>query len=252
MPPHLETTGLLELENYGSSEAGSSYQRQQQQQPSPPSILSNRSHDGDGKQHSSSLRKEQKNTRPCIRGGQAFLGNATKTHVCWAVGGAVIGVAVYALLAFTLSFSNTSLHAMETAATSRYKKVQGLGYGIYTGGAPAFFNDTERTRNPECIGLNSYGVANFFDSAEIQCYVGYEDPIQDARERVAVMKEAVERAYALADPDDQTLKVFLAPEFFGAEVLRAPMSFVILQVTVTRTMTTTAVPFVRFSKPWKR
>ena len=46
------------------------------------------------------------------------------------------------------------------------------------------------------------------------CYLGLEDPIEDALRRVDVMTDAVEKALELSDPDPNTLKVFNAPEFF--------------------------------------
>lgn len=107
---------------------------------------------------------------------------------------------------------------------SRYSKVQGIGFQIYTGGAPAFLkannsNNNATTKqklkpNPECKGLARYGSMWTDDGYEIQCYVGHQDPEQDVQARLRIMKDAVEEAYTHADPDRATLKVFLAPEFF--------------------------------------
>jgi len=51
-------------------------------------------------------------------------------------------------------------------------------------------------------------------SPPTQCYLGYDDDEVDVRKRFQVMKEAVETARELADNDEKTLKVFVAPEFF--------------------------------------
>ena len=221
MPSHqAETTGLLvELEG--------SYQHQHQWAPMTPSDMKEND-------SGSSWEWEKKNNHPT-------QGIGGVTNLVSALGGAVIGIAVFWLLS---SFSSSIALPAKTPEvplrSSRYQKVQGLGFQIYTGGAPAFLdndkNDTSSKTHsePECIGLHSYGAANFYDSAEMQCYVGYEDPIQDARERVRVMIEAVERAYELAVNDSQTLKVFIAPEFYwrggvsGAYVFRDNMGGVVI------------------------
>jgi len=101
--------------------------------------------------------------------------------------------------------------------TSKYKKVQGMGFQIYTGGAPAFLDENKTVLNPECVDQASYGQvvgAEEGDPPMMQCYLGLDDPLEDARKRVEVMRAAVERAYQVADPNPQVLKLFLAPEFF--------------------------------------
>jgi len=99
---------------------------------------------------------------------------------------------------------------------SKYKKVQGVGFQIYTGGAPAFLNTSgTNDLNPECIGRASYGEIELEGAAEMQCYIGDDDSMKDAKKRLEVVKHAVEKAYELADNDDtETLKIFIAPEFF--------------------------------------
>jgi hypothetical protein len=75
--------------------------------------------------------------------------------------------------------------------------------------------------NPECEGrLNTLGHFNE-DTTNVslpitfwQCYLGLDDPIEDAHRRLQIMTDAVEKAHQLADPDPATLKVFNAPEFF--------------------------------------
>jgi hypothetical protein len=118
--------------------------------------------------------------------------------------------------------------------TSKYTHFQGLGFQIYTGGAPGYLEDDddgddsrsssknesenkersskERHHNDECVGLHSYGHIQ----GELQCYLGHKDPVKDARHRLQIMRDAVERAYeqSLHDDDPKTLKVFIAPEFF--------------------------------------
>ncbi|KAL9186842.1 hypothetical protein ACHAXT_010562 [Thalassiosira profunda] len=103
------------------------------------------------------------------------------------------------------------------ANKSPYERVQTLSFQIYTGGAPAFIADEstgEEKRNPECEGfeLHSYGLPE--DSEEYQCYLGLEDTTEDVRHRLAIMRDAVNRAYDKSDQDKSTLKIFLAPEFF--------------------------------------
>ena len=103
------------------------------------------------------------------------------------------------------------------STNSKYKRVQGIGFQIYTGGAPAFINHTDGTSslNPECVGRESYGQVVGEIAPMMQCYIGLPDPMLDVRGRIEIMMDAVEKAYALADNDDpETLKIFIAPEFF--------------------------------------
>lgn len=117
---------------------------------------------------------------------------------------------------------------------TKYEKFQAFGFQIYTGGASALLpipdsatdDDDRRPKfqnNPECQGrLNTLGhfdedLEDLPDAHPItfwQCYLGLEDAVEDALRRVDIMADAVERAHTLSDPDDKTLKVFTAPEFF--------------------------------------
>ena len=75
--------------------------------------------------------------------------------------------------------------------SSPYSKVQGLGFQIYTGGAPAFLNKRATIPNPECMdghhGSNSEGN-------KVQCYLGDDDPIKDVQQCFKIMKDTVEHA----------------------------------------------------------
>jgi len=108
------------------------------------------------------------------------------------------------------------------STNSKYTRVQGIGYQIYTGGAPAFYNATTedgeiiREANPECLGLYSYGTMWTEEGEELQCYLGNFDAEQDVQTRLKIMEDAVEQAYRMSDTkyDPTTLKIFIAPEFF--------------------------------------
>lgn len=102
--------------------------------------------------------------------------------------------------------SNDSVE--NAGVASPYVKFQGLGFQIYTGGAPAFLEDGEK--NPECLRLFSYGDSD----GELQCYVGQKDAKVDVQQRLRIMTTAVDRAYEFSDKNQTTLKIFLAPEFF--------------------------------------
>jgi len=132
----------------------------------------------------------------------------------------------------TSSHTNTSIvsHHKKTkeqqrqkwSTNSKYERVQGIGFQIYTGGAPAYINVTHsdgtvtERPNPECHGLNSYGTMWTEEGDVIQCYIGDYDVEQDVKARLRIMKDAVEQAYhqAAENRDPSTLKVFIAPEFF--------------------------------------
>jgi hypothetical protein len=140
--------------------------------------------------------------------------------VVWGCIGITIGMALRGKNSFALPFSSDSpsLSAeekKESSSSSRYNKVQTLGFQIYTAGAPAFEptagNDTEKWKNPECSGLQSYGVLGGW---EFMCYLGREDPLVDVQDRVTIMQDAVERAHEQSSKDKSTLKVFVAPEFY--------------------------------------
>jgi len=108
---------------------------------------------------------------------------------------------------------------------SKYKKVQGMGFQIYTGAAPAYINVTTTDddgnedgfsleKNPECLGHHSYGQLVGELAPHLQCYLGHDDPIEDIRKRIRIMEKAVDRAFELSDKNPETLKVFIAPEFY--------------------------------------
>lgn len=92
--------------------------------------------------------------------------------------------------------------------SSKYTHFQGLGYEIYTGGAPAFISPG--VKNPECVGLGAYGEVD----GDLQCYLGLKDDKDDVIRRLNIMKAALEKAYLVADQSNTTLKLFIAPEFF--------------------------------------
>ena len=110
---------------------------------------------------------------------------------------------------FTNDLLNKFSYRRHTHQTPLYSKVQTLSFQIYTGGAPAFVNNES---NPECANLNSYGMPE--DAVELQCYLGLDDTAEDVQRRLNIMRDAVDKAYDLSDPNDDTLKIFLAPEFF--------------------------------------
>ena len=122
---------------------------------------------------------------------------------------------------------------MPVPIDAKYEKFQAFGFQIYTGGASALLpipnstSDDERRpklkNNPECEGrLRTLGhfdedLEDVPDALPItfwQCYLGLDDPVEDALRRVEIMADAVERAHTLSDRNDKTLKVFNAPEFF--------------------------------------
>merc|ERR1719266_2486335 len=47
-----------------------------------------------------------------------------------------------------------------------------------------------------------------------QCYLGHRDVKKDVADRLAIMYDAIETAYEQSSKDPNTLKVFIAPEFF--------------------------------------
>lgn len=125
------------------------------------------------------------------------------------------------------SMNNSNNNNGRVASTrSKYKQVQGMGFQIYTGGAPAFLNSTDGAdgddddgsgqgvTNPECIGRSSYGQTFMEDAPVIQCYLGNDDAFIDVQQRLSIMQQAIERAHDLADDSPDVLKVFIAPEFF--------------------------------------
>mmetsp|Transcript_20123 Transcript_20123/g.36522 ORF Transcript_20123/g.36522 Transcript_20123/m.36522 type:complete len:520 (-) Transcript_20123:50-1609(-) len=113
--------------------------------------------------------------------------------------------------------SSSLRHNVSSSSTrSKYRRVQGLGFQIYTGGAPAYINNDTKHHvpNPECIGRFSYGQLVGEDHPHLQCYIGHENATVDVARRIEIMTDAIERAHDLADGDEETLKVFIAPEFY--------------------------------------
>jgi len=108
----------------------------------------------------------------------------------------------------TAPHSHAALDERRGYLVSKYTHFQGLGYEIYTGGAPAF--SASGVKNPECIGLGSYGEVD----GDLQCYLGLKDDREDVARRLQIMRAALEKAYEVADPSNTTLKIFNAPEFF--------------------------------------
>jgi hypothetical protein len=150
-------------------------------------------------------------------------GNRTGKMALWIFAAATLVVAVYAHYRLTTTAQSRRSALANTPSTySKYKRVQGIGFQIYTGGAPAVLNQTVndddtvvQQLNPECVGRRSYGQVVGEVAPELQCYLGYDDPMQDVQRRIEIMADAVEKAYELSARDDpETLKVFIAPEFF--------------------------------------
>lgn len=127
-----------------------------------------------------------------------------------------------------------------------YDKFQALGFGIYTGPGYAYVTLTNikssitnyaanipymdsscpiqgMALNGDCILIpNDCGCRVEIDAitcedsitAGGQCYLGKADIIEDVEGRMAIMEDAVNRAYELSDKDEGTLKIFNAPEFY--------------------------------------
>lgn len=108
--------------------------------------------------------------------------------------------------------------------TSKYTKFQPLSFQLYTGGAPVKISleDGTNASNLECSDLSTFGSFN----GVMHCYMGHKNNTHDVIDRLAIMEDAVERAYELSDKSADTLKVFVAPEFFfrgrnGAYIMRS-------------------------------
>ena len=99
------------------------------------------------------------------------------------------------------------------ATNSKYSHFRALNFQLYTGGAPMIVEDSRP--NPECSGESSFqGKADISDEGEFQCYMGHKNVTRDVNDRLAIMKDAVERAYRASAKESNTLKIFVAPEFF--------------------------------------
>ena len=135
------------------------------------------------------------------------------------------------------------------AAARTYSHFQAIGFGIYTGSAPAVLGI-----NQTCVGETKDGTicpsgsaiddpfsgkklclecllwnhecqcdiddmacrqhTGILDNFEASCYLGKENIVDDVTGRVAIMEAAVERAYQASNKRDDTLKIFVAPEFY--------------------------------------
>lgn len=155
-------------------------------------------------------------------------------------------------LEFAVIFIFLSLAAVPSDASKIYQNFQALGFGIFTGSAPAILGINETCvaetskdathsncasgvaiddpysgrklclecliTNPECEcsvdDMTCQQHTGVLDSFEASCYLGKDNVTQDVMGRVSIMQAAVERAYQLADPSANTLKIFNAPEFY--------------------------------------
>ena len=124
---------------------------------------------------------------------------------------------------YSILDKNINHNHHDEALISKYTHFQALGFQIYTGGAPVELPGRPGIKNPECYGLNSYGQATELDPDDIarnisntlwQCYLGHNNPVRDVNQRLQIMKDTVEKAERVADPDPNTLKILIAPEFF--------------------------------------
>ena len=83
-------------------------------------------------------------------------------------------------------------HHKRSSTNSKYERVQGIGFQIYTGGARAFINVTHsdgsvtEKANSECKGLDSYGTMWTEEGDVLQCYIGNYDVEQDVQDRMRI------------------------------------------------------------------
>jgi len=102
---------------------------------------------------------------------------------------------------------------------SKYTKVQGMGFNIYTGPAPATVNGK---RNPECTDAE---IGSVYDDKINQmvsvCYMGHENSSHDVQRRLVLLEQAVKEAAQIASTDPSILKVFIVPEFYWRGVTGA-------------------------------
>lgn len=155
---------------------------------------------------------------------------------------AAAAIAITAVLLLLLS---SGLQQPVHAAPSRYKRFQALGFGVNTGNArlcpqwpylclDALLGECPSGRrvqlapyfpacldylNPECECTESgcemeLGLKDALFVKVPHCYLGKKNLQADIEARVAVMKDAVERAYRLSDKSRSVLKIFNAPEFY--------------------------------------
>jgi hypothetical protein len=132
----------------------------------------------------------------------------------------VAGSILFSLIGFAFGYlSKEGKEGMPSSITdgsiplSKYTKFQPLSLQFYTGGAPVkLLNETDGSiyPNPECKDSQIFGTL----AGVMHCYKGHRNTTEDVSDRVAIMTEAVERAYELSDKSSDTLKIFVAPEFF--------------------------------------
>ena len=85
---------------------------------------------------------------------------------------------------------------------SQYTKFQPLSFQLYTGGAPVVITDDDGTNstNPECRDFGIFGSSE----GVMYCYTGHKDTTADVADRLAIMTDAVEKAYELSDKSSDT------------------------------------------------
>uniref|UniRef100_A0A7S1Y5N1 Uncharacterized protein n=1 Tax=Grammatophora oceanica TaxID=210454 RepID=A0A7S1Y5N1_9STRA len=125
------------------------------------------------------------------------------------VAGVLLGALVSRTFQDLYHHDHTNLTRGPSPSSRHYTKFQAVGFQIYTGGAP---KETSVGENPECANLTDFGTAD--GDIALQCYMGHANLTLDVQKRLEIMTDAVERAYTASDKSNDTLKVFVAPEFF--------------------------------------
>jgi hypothetical protein len=73
-------------------------------------------------------------------------------------------------------------------------------------------NNNKNTKTLKCNqGIGNIGTTT---NQQRECYLGKQNLQEDVAGRMAIMKQAVERAYQVADHTNSTLKIFMAPELY--------------------------------------
>jgi len=130
---------------------------------------------------------------------------------------------LYARSHYANKYNTKDFHTKSSSSNkkSKYTKFQHLGFQIYTGGAPVEIPGEVGVKNPECFGLNTHGQAGEISEDDLalnitntlwQCYLGHTNPAHDVQQRLSIMTDAVEKAHDVASKDEETLKIFIAPE----------------------------------------
>jgi hypothetical protein len=129
---------------------------------------------------------------------------------------AAILLLVHAVMHHHQGNTAATISTSSSSSKSPYTKFQPLNFEIWTSGGPGFIEEQDKhgknvtVANKECQRLNSYGS----NMGNIECYLGLDDTHLDVQQRLQIMTDAVERAYEFSDKDSETLKVFVAPEFY--------------------------------------